>query len=202
MVHNFHSLVFCVICLFCLFLFLFLFFFFGGEEGVFYIFAFSCVFCHAMRLTLDCSFLSIPSVSSNFFIINNKVSTNPDDCLPPLPPLPYMCYRIVKYSNLPNILLVRAQNMTKQYFKFVLIFCSDIVYVLFSFLLLLDQKHHPTSEFRTSLSLQYNFIMGLLWPHGSWVCNYIFTQCLSPLTLWVRTPLRRRVLDNTSYYKF
>jgi hypothetical protein len=26
---------------------------------------------------------------------------------------------------------------------------------------------------------------------------YLFNQCLSPLTLWVRTPLRRGVLDET-----
>jgi hypothetical protein len=28
-------------------------------------------------------------------------------------------------------------------------------------------------------------------------CLKLYTQCLSPLTLWVRTPLRRGVLDTT-----
>jgi hypothetical protein len=36
-----------------------------------------------------------------------------------------------------------------------------------------------------------------LWSYGSWIYNYLCNQCLSPLTLWVRTPLRRGVLDTT-----
>ena len=31
------------------------------------------------------------------------------------------------------------------------------------------------------------------WSYGSWIYNYLFNQCLSPLTLWVWTPLRRGV---------
>jgi hypothetical protein len=27
------------------------------------------------------------------------------------------------------------------------------------------------------------------WSYGSWIYNYLCNQCLSPLTLWVRTPL-------------
>ena len=33
------------------------------------------------------------------------------------------------------------------------------------------------------------------WSYGSWICNYLCNQCLSPLTLWVWTLLRRGVLD-------
>jgi hypothetical protein len=33
------------------------------------------------------------------------------------------------------------------------------------------------------------------WSYGSWIDNYLCNQCLSPLTLWVRIPLRRGVLD-------
>jgi hypothetical protein len=36
-----------------------------------------------------------------------------------------------------------------------------------------------------------------LWPYGSWIYNYLCNQCLSPLTLWVRTPLRWGALDTT-----
>ena len=35
------------------------------------------------------------------------------------------------------------------------------------------------------------------WSHGSWIYNYLCNQCLSPLKLWVRIPLRRCVLDTT-----
>jgi hypothetical protein len=33
--------------------------------------------------------------------------------------------------------------------------------------------------------------------YGSWLSNYQCNQCLSPLVLWVRTPLRRGVRDTT-----
>ena len=35
------------------------------------------------------------------------------------------------------------------------------------------------------------------WPYGSWIYNYLCNQCLSPLTLWVRIPIRRGVLETT-----
>jgi hypothetical protein len=37
----------------------------------------------------------------------------------------------------------------------------------------------------------------LLWSHGGWIYNYLCNHCLSPLTLWVRIPFRRCVLDTT-----
>jgi hypothetical protein len=42
-------------------------------------------------------------------------------------------------------------------------------------------------------------MQGLLWSwsYGSWIYYYLCNQCLSPLTLWVRTPLKRDVLDTT-----
>ena len=35
------------------------------------------------------------------------------------------------------------------------------------------------------------------WTYSSWIYNYLSNQGISPLTLWVRTPFRRRVLDTT-----
>jgi hypothetical protein len=35
------------------------------------------------------------------------------------------------------------------------------------------------------------------WSYGSWIYNYLYNQCLSPLMLWVRILLRRGVLDTT-----
>jgi hypothetical protein len=36
---------------------------------------------------------------------------------------------------------------------------------------------------------------------GSWIYSYLCNQCLSPLTLWVRIPLRWDVLNTTLYNK-
>jgi hypothetical protein len=30
------------------------------------------------------------------------------------------------------------------------------------------------------------------WSYGSWIYHFLFSQCLSPLMLWVRLPLRAR----------
>ena len=40
---------------------------------------------------------------------------------------------------------------------------------------------------------------GPSWPcsYGSWIYNYLCNQCLSPLMLWVRIPLKRGVLNTT-----
>jgi hypothetical protein len=35
------------------------------------------------------------------------------------------------------------------------------------------------------------------WLYGSWIYKYLCNQCLSPIMLWVRIPLRRGVLDIT-----
>jgi hypothetical protein len=35
------------------------------------------------------------------------------------------------------------------------------------------------------------------WSYGSLIYNYLCNQCLSPLTLWFRIPLRRGLLDIT-----
>ena len=35
------------------------------------------------------------------------------------------------------------------------------------------------------------------WSYGGWIYNYLCNQCLSPLTLWVRIPIRRGALDTT-----
>jgi len=37
----------------------------------------------------------------------------------------------------------------------------------------------------------------LPWSYGRWIYNYLYNQCLSPLKLWVRTLLRRSVIDTT-----
>ena len=47
------------------------------------------------------------------------------------------------------------------------------------------------------------FLMGpsWSWSYGCWIYNYLYSQCLSPLALWVRILLRRGVLNTTLYDK-
>ena len=55
----------------------------------------------------------------------------------------------------------------------------------------------------TLLCHKYHCVKGTSWSwlDGSWIYNYLCNQCLSPLKLWVRIPLRRGVLDTTLYDK-
>ena len=48
-----------------------------------------------------------------------------------------------------------------------------------------------------SVEHKINIHVGAIVVIGSWIYNYLCNQCLSPLTLWVRIPLRRGVLVTT-----
>jgi hypothetical protein len=37
-----------------------------------------------------------------------------------------------------------------------------------------------------------HLMKGQSWSYGSWIYNYLFNRCLSPLMLWVRIQLRAR----------
>jgi len=47
------------------------------------------------------------------------------------------------------------------------------------------------------LFLAFFLELSWTWSYGSWIYNYLCNQCLSPLTLWVRIPLKRFGLDTT-----
>ena len=44
---------------------------------------------------------------------------------------------------------------------------------------------------------QYSWGPSWSWPYGSWIYNYLYNQCISPLSLRVRIPFKRGVLDIT-----
>ena len=52
----------------------------------------------------------------------------------------------------------------------------------------------------TLLSMHLQLYMGLPWSYGSWICNYLCNQCISPQKMWVRNLLMARCTRyNTSY---
>ena len=59
------------------------------------------------------------------------------------------------------------------------------------------RKRHPLVVWdlsNTLLTFRTGHKQGLLWSHGSWICNYLCNQCLSLLMLWVQIPLRQGVM--------
>jgi hypothetical protein len=62
----------------------------------------------------------------------------------------------------------------------------------------------PLYRFGSYIRLSYtNICLGpsLSWSYGSWICNYLCNQCLSPLTLWVQIPhMERCIRYNILWY--
>jgi len=76
--------------------------------------------------------------------------------------------------------------------------CHVVIKLICYILLAMLQAVLCIKVVKTS-SRPYYFFKVLLWSwsYGSWIYNYLCDQCLSPLTLWIRIPLRRSVLDTT-----
>ena len=55
----------------------------------------------------------------------------------------------------------------------------------------------PLVSFITSTRIIMIWGLSWSWLYGSWIYNYLCNQCQSPLTLWVRIPLKRGVFDTT-----
>jgi hypothetical protein len=51
---------------------------------------------------------------------------------------------------------------------------------------------HTLTQFYQKYPSWFKFTRSWSWSHGSWIYNYLYNQCLSPLKLWVRTPLMAR----------
>ena len=86
----------------------------------------------------------------------------------------------------------RLSNFTLKTKELCFYFCS----ILYMFLFLFYIIHVFISVlFYTCFSIIFSF--GAVVVVDSWIYNYLCNQCLSSLTLWVRTPLRRGVLDTT-----
>ena len=51
---------------------------------------------------------------------------------------------------------------------------------------------HTLTQFYQKYPSWFKFTRSWSWSHGRWIYNYLYNQCLSPLKLWVRTPLMAR----------
>ena len=56
------------------------------------------------------------------------------------------------------------------------------------------QRKYCTTRNELAIVTFTRQIWGLSWPwsYGSWIYNYLWNQCLSPLMLWVRISIRER----------
>ena len=62
-------------------------------------------------------------------------------------------------------------------------------------------KMNIAGKHRSTIYLKQK--IGPSWSYGSWFYNYLCNQCLSPLKLWVRTPLMARcILCNIMWWSF
>ena len=66
----------------------------------------------------------------------------------------------------------------------------------------LQEKACSVNFWNSPIHIFYNYMYmsrftSWPWSYVSWICRFLCNQCLSPLKLWVRIPLRRGVLDTT-----
>jgi hypothetical protein len=82
-------------------------------------------------------------------------------------------------------------NLYIHHYRFFLFRTTGDIYLLYNFI-------SNAKQYWFSTWLLHNIIMHTCWcHHDHMVVGFICNQCLSPLTLWVRIPLRRGVLDTT-----
>ena len=86
------------------------------------------------------------------------------------------------------------KSLDKQIFRMPCLACASFYVVLFVF--------HFNILFIHVLYILLIEGPSWSWSYASWIYNYLYNQCLSPLTLWGRIPLKRGVLDTTLCYKF
>ena len=87
---------------------------------------------------------------------------------------------IFSYNALSFLKLLLINQIGVQSFYFIRI-CRN---VFFYFVCSIYWDSRYITQFRKGQSWP--------WSHGGWIYNYLWNQCLSPLMLWVRLPLRGR----------
>ena len=103
-------------------------------------------------------------------------------------------------SNQVNIYAcVKRYTPATIWFTFIFIFLYQIInirYIPFTSLYynVLDRNNGKWASFLMSLfcSLDNFNQHSWQWSYGSWIYNYLYNHCLSPLILWVRISIRAR----------
>jgi hypothetical protein len=122
----------------------------------------------------------------------------------------------VAWNTLTILSDVSLNQTCYSIFSFIRMFCGSLFVLLsffflaivFSVLLRYTDSDYPFGIFKLFLHGLWPVEIVImhhlssegppwLWLYGSWIYNYICNQWLSPLTLWVRIPLKRGVLDTT-----
>ena len=114
-------------------------------------------------------------------------------------------YKIWRWSFLGHLTTWDAEIWGQGYYRGTGKFCRNNrnfkswkrLYEIYSIVSVWKRKHRlrlsiRSYVFNTTFS---NSTQGpsWSWSYGSWIYNYLCNQCLSPLTLWARIPLRRGV---------
>ena len=78
-------------------------------------------------------------------------------------------------------------------------YCSTIYlgYLLYSILIIVLVLIYTFKDISYHFEPRYNIEAVVVWSYGSWMHNYVCTQWLSLLKVWVRIPRMTCVLDTT-----
>ena len=101
-------------------------------------------------------------------------------------------FTVQKLCILYIVLSVLMYDFSRYNWNIVVVLNTLIRTSVWSFCI---SKHNKCIDGRYP-SMTEHFVFMLKEPsYGNWIYNYMWNRCLIPLTLWVRIPFRRCVLD-------
>jgi hypothetical protein len=109
--------------------------------------------------------------------------------------------RVPEENNIPVAIHWQTLSLNVVHLTLIVIRTHNLKLDSAFLIVFIHYYFNPAMKWCFRYFLELHFWMKALpswsWSHGSWIYNYLCNQCLSPLTLWVLTPLRRDTLVTT-----
>jgi hypothetical protein len=102
-----------------------------------------------------------------------------------------------RFFSVSIFIEVKRIKHAEGYIMHVLVLTRFVRILLKHYIFVAGLSGPPGAGKSTFIETFGKFLKSISWVYGSWIYNYLCNQCLSQLTLWVRIPLRRSVLDTT-----
>jgi hypothetical protein len=91
--------------------------------------------------------------------------------------------------------------LTKLTYSIQWYYCIVYFLLVIFVLVIVNLENKKNIQWSRLLYIYQNPRPAWSWSYGCWIYNCLCNQCISPLTLWVRIPLRWSVLDTTLWDK-
>ena len=106
---------------------------------------------------------------------------------------------ISKKNTLHDVMkfVTDLKYLTKLTYSIQWYYCIVYFLLVIFVLVIVNLENKKNIQWSRLLYIYQNPRPAWSWSYGCWIYNCLCNQCISPLTLWVRIPLRWSVLDTT-----